>query len=101
VNCYWSGPRGAIGPEGIGLVERYRREFPDQLLMVTEFGPLAAGTPQARAGQALDFYRAARKVPRLGAVFGYVLSTRVGYPGDAWRAEGDDGLEFMRILGNR
>ena len=102
VNCYWAGAQGAAGPDGIGLVERYRRDFPAMLLMVTEFGAVAAlDGPQDRARQILDFHRAARGVPQLGAIFGYVLSTSDGYPGDAWRREGEDGREFMLVVGSR
>jgi len=102
VNCFWTDTNGATSAQGIGLVEEYRRLFPDKLLMVTEFGnPSGAGKPVDKARQMVDFFVAARKVPNLGAVFGYVLSAANGHSGLAWREEGDVGMTFMEVIGNR
>jgi len=102
VNAFWTDTNGATSAQGIGLVEEYRRLFPDKLLMVTEFGnPSDAGRPEDKARQVVDFCVAARKVPNLGAVFGFILSAANGHSGLAWRREGDAGMTFMEVIGNR
>jgi hypothetical protein len=101
VNCFWTECGGAVSAHGIGLVEDYRRLFPDKLLMATEFGnPSEGGTPQDKAREILDFYAAARRVPNLGAVFGYVLSAASGHSGLAWRRE-EGSMALLEFIGKR
>jgi hypothetical protein len=101
-NCFWTEPAGALTLQGVGLLEEYRRLFPDKVLLVTEFGNASKGVdPAEKARQYLDFHSAAGRIQNVGAVFGYALSSAGGNPGLAWRAEGESTSRLAERLGQR
>ena len=102
VNCYWTESAGALSPQGVGLLDEYRRLFPDKLLLVTEFGNASTGVePDEKARQYLDFHAAACRLPNVGAAFAYVLSSSAGDTGLAWRGEGEPTSTLVRRIGER
>jgi hypothetical protein len=102
VNCFWTEPAGALTSRGVGLLEEYRRLFPDKVMLVTEFGNASNGVdPTEKARQYLDFYAAASRIQNVGAAFGYTLSSAGGNPGLAWRAEGESTSRLAERLGQR
>ncbi|MCX6070777.1 MAG: M23 family metallopeptidase [Chloroflexi bacterium] len=101
-NCFWTEPAGALTLQGVGLLEEYRRLFPDKVLLVTEFGNASQGVdPTEKARQYLDFHSAAGRIQNVGAAFGYALSSSGGNPGLAWRAEGESTSRLAERLGQR
>jgi murein DD-endopeptidase MepM/ murein hydrolase activator NlpD len=102
VNCFWSEPAGALSLQGVGLLEEYRSLFPDKLLLVTEFGNAShSADPAEKARQYVDFHTAVSRIQNVGAAFGYALSSAVGNPGLAWRAEGESTSRLAEQLGKR
>ncbi len=102
VNCFWTEPAGALGAQGVGLLEEHRRLFPDKMLLVTEFGNAARGVdPAEKARQYLSFHTAACRIQNVGAAFGYAVSSAGGNPGLAWRAEGESTSALADRLGKR
>jgi murein DD-endopeptidase MepM/ murein hydrolase activator NlpD len=102
VNCFWTEPAGALSSQGVGLLEEYRGLFPDKLLLVTEFGNASHSVdPAEKARQYLDFHAAANRIQNVGVAFGYALSSAVGNPGLAWRAEGESTSRLAEQLGKR
>lgn len=75
----------------IDLVRKYRQRWPQQLLIVSEFGngsnpQLVSGTEKGR--QAKHFYRLCNQIPGVGAAFYYIVS---GGGWDNWALRRDDG----------
>ncbi|MCZ7543990.1 MAG: M23 family metallopeptidase [Anaerolineae bacterium] len=71
------------------IVKRYRRRWPDKLLMVTEFSNPIKGVPKMVKGQQyVTYYRMAEEVPGLGAAFAYVVSASAPeFQDETWREE--------------
>jgi hypothetical protein len=102
VNCFWADPAGALGSQGVGWIEEYRRLFPDKTLLVTEFGNASRSVDAVeKARQYLDFHGAAARIQNVGATFGYALSSADGNPGLAWREEGANTSRLADRLGQR
>lgn len=102
VCCYWTDDSELNGLRGGRMVEEYRLRYPDRLLFVTEFGNPAADVSRAEKGrQYVEYYRALRNRPGIGAAFGFALSSPAGYTSLAWRAETGGESEIAGAIAGR
>ena len=69
-------------------IREYRKQFPDKLLFVTEYGNPLRNVPSAEKGkQNKEFIRLTSEIPGLGAVY-YFLVSGTGWEHQALRYEG-------------
>jgi hypothetical protein len=102
MHAYWVNERELTDPRlGFNFV-KYREQFPEKLLFLTEFG----NPQQPKSEVALQYaryYGLLRHVPGLGAAFAYVVSTPdpVESPRWAWRDESGNDLGIAGVVGQR
>ncbi len=102
VHCYWRDDAEMNSPSGGMGWQEYRRRYPDKLLFITEFSnPHADIDQRTKAQQYVNYYRALRHVPGLGAAFAYLLSSSRGFEHEVWRDEAGTANEMAGIVGAR
>lgn len=88
VHCYWSSEL-EMGEESKGAFhDLMRRNYPDKMIFVTEFGNVNALTNATVKGREYAaFLDGLRQHPGVGAAFGQILSSTGPYAELAWRDE--------------
>lgn len=87
---------GEAGPSA------YRLRFPDQLVLVTEFGNASpAVNAERKAEQYLTFYRRLGETPGVGAAFAFALSCPRAHPALVWRSEDGRSSGIPERIGRR
>jgi murein DD-endopeptidase MepM/ murein hydrolase activator NlpD len=102
VNCHWTDANGLHSRNGGLLYEEYRRRFPDNLLMITEFSNPAIDVPASeKARQYHDFLQLLRNRKGIGAAFGFAISAESGYETIVWRNGNHRDAIIPKIIGAR
>jgi hypothetical protein len=102
VNCYWTTPEEMGLLESGRWYEEYRSRYPDQELVITEFGnPRMDVSSDEKARQYADFLRMVRGVTGIGAAFAPPTSTAQGRTSMAWDGTGSTPGAIARALGRR
>lgn len=100
-HCYWQDDAGMLSVDGGLGYQLYRAQWPDKLLLITEFSNTAAEVDgQAKGAQYLKYYSHVRSQPGIGAAFAFVASS-ANHPGEAWRSEQGHLLPIAGIVGAR
>ncbi len=102
VHCYWRDDAEMNAPSGGMGWQEYHRRYPDKLLFITEFSnPHADIDRRTKAQQYVNYFKALRHLPGLGAAFSYLVSSSMGYEHEAWRDEAGNISEIPGIVGAR
>ncbi|NDJ54059.1 MAG: M23 family metallopeptidase [Chloroflexi bacterium] len=102
VNAYWTSEEEMLSERG-GLVYKwYRSEWPDKLLLITEFSnPAETVEWSVKGRQILRFYQHLRLQPGVGAAFAFTLSAPHGYNNEVWRFENGEINAIPAIVAGR
>lgn len=96
-HCHWQTEQ-EMGDDSRGRAYTlYRDEWPDRLLLITEFSnPSPDATTKTKAAQYAQYLREVGSRGDIGAAFGFVVSAASNYPFEHWRSE--DG-EMSPVVG--
>lgn len=103
VHCYWTNHRGLHSSAGGRLFEHYLLRFPEEELMITEFGNPASEVSAVEKGrQYLDFHQLLQPHAAIKAAFAVALSASAGYDALVWRSAANGrAAPIAEILGAR
>lgn len=101
-HCYWHDEASMLSTEGGLGYQLYREEWPEKLLLITEFSNPAAGVDPGKKGkQYLDYYAYLRNQPGIGAAFAFAASASANHSCETWRSEDGRLLPIASIVGAR
>jgi hypothetical protein len=85
-HCYWENDAGMFAADGGMAYRRLLDEWPDRLVLVTEFSnPSAAASAYVKGNQYLQYYNHLRREPAVGAAFAFAVSAVQHYATESWR----------------
>lgn len=101
-HCYWSNETEMMSLDG-GLGYRfYREQWPDKLVLITEFSnPARHVDLRIKGQQYVKYYRLLRDQTGVGAAFSFVSSASTSFPYEAWRDEYGNLSPIAGIVGGR
>src|SRR5574341_144158 len=101
-HCHWEDESQMLSEIG-GLSYRYyRQQWPDKLLLITEFSNTSSTVDiSIKAGQYLKYYRHLNRVPGVGAAFAFAVSATAGYSAEVWRDEQGRSTPVAGVIGGR
>lgn len=101
-HCYWADENEMLSPDGGLNYEYYRSQWPDKLILITEFSNTSTTVDAfVKANQYLNYYRHLHNQPRVGAAFAFVVSASSGYEFEAWRDERGQPSPVAGVIGSR
>jgi len=101
-HCYWQNDTELNSRIGGLNYLKYREEYPDQLLFITEFSnPVSGVDLRTKAEQYKQFYTSLRNVPGVGAAFSFVVSASADFPYEVWRRENGQQTVIPGIVAQR
>lgn len=87
-HCYWEDEADLLSEAGGGNFRTYQSEWPDKLLLITEFSNLSnRRAPFDKGQQYARYFEHLRAETSVGAAFAFVISAAEHYVGEAWRQE--------------
>jgi hypothetical protein len=87
-HCYWEGEADLYSEAGGGNFRFYQSEWPDKLLLITEFSNPARWVDGLEKGrQYARYFEYLREETSVGAAFGFVISSAEHYADEVWRLE--------------
>jgi Peptidase family M23 len=87
-HCFWQDEDGMFALDGGLGYKHYRDEWPEKLLLITEFSNTSADVEsQSKGHQYARYYQLLRDQPGIGAAFAFAVSAPTGYAHEVWRSE--------------
>ena len=87
-HCYWDSDAAMFARDKGMIWQHYLDEWPDKLLLITEFSnPASNISPQVKGNQYVQYYNYLRRQAGVGAAFAFAVSAAQHYEAEAWRSE--------------
>jgi hypothetical protein len=101
-HCHWEDENQMLSENGGLNYRSYRQQWPDKLLLITEFSNTSPTVDTSfKAAQYLKYYRHLSRVSGVGAAFAFVVSALIGYSAEVWRDEQGRSTPVAGVIGGR
>ncbi len=101
-HCYWQNAAEQNTRIGGLNYQKYREQYPDKPLFITEFSNPNPNEAMAAKGQQYQrYYQNLRNVPGLAAAFSFVVSASADFPHEVWRLENQQLTAIPGLVGQR
>ncbi len=101
-HCYWTNESEMMSPDGGLGYQFFREQWPDKLVLITEFSNPAPHVATSTKGQQyVKYYRHLRDQAGVGAAFAFVSSAPTSFQNEVWRDELGNLTPIAGIVGER
>ncbi len=101
-HCYWENDAEMFSREAGLAYKLYLDEWPDKLVLITEFSnPSPSISPHVKGTQYLQYFSHLRNEKGVGAAFAFAVSAVKGHQSEVWRGENGRATPIVAAIGSR